>query len=164
MAKSPDAEVLAVFTGDCLFVGGCGLCIEGSYAEMWTDLSETLGSLPADTKLFPAHEYTVKNYQFGVKADPDSAEIKERLAWASETRAKGGVCVPTTVGEEWKSNIFLRCKGNPELCKAHGAATPAEGFAKLREKKNGGPGAMSWASEANLKRTPGMVPGKFRKK
>ena len=42
----------AVFTGDTLFIGGCGRFFEGSAEEMDTALNKILGSLPADTKVY----------------------------------------------------------------------------------------------------------------
>merc|ERR1712194_576471 len=104
-----------------MFIGGCGRCLEGSYDEMWTSLSDTLGSMPPDTKIYAAHEYTVKNYEFGVQQDPDNTAMRKRLEWAKDVRANGGVTVPSTVEEEWKTNIFLRCK-DPDLCARCGVA------------------------------------------
>jgi glyoxylase-like metal-dependent hydrolase (beta-lactamase superfamily II) len=56
----------AVFTGDSLFIGGCGRVLEGTAEQMWVTLSETLGGLPGGTKVYPGHEYTVKNYEFAI--------------------------------------------------------------------------------------------------
>ena len=50
----------AVFTGDTIFIGGCGKFFEGN-AEGMLYAMDTLSSLPDDTKIFCGHEYTVKN-------------------------------------------------------------------------------------------------------
>jgi len=42
----------AVFTGDTLFIGGCGRFFEGTPKEMHKALNEVLAGLPADTKVY----------------------------------------------------------------------------------------------------------------
>ncbi|NXE69961.1 HAGHL protein, partial [Calcarius ornatus] len=44
---SPDAP--ALFSGDTLFVGGCGQFFEGTAEQMHTNLTQILGTLPKDT-------------------------------------------------------------------------------------------------------------------
>jgi hydroxyacylglutathione hydrolase len=48
-----------VFTGDTLFVGGCGRFFEGTPEMMYNSLCNVLAPLPDDTKVWVAHEYTV---------------------------------------------------------------------------------------------------------
>lgn len=57
----------AVFTGDTLFIGGCGRFFEGNAVEMNTALNEVLAGLPEDTKVYPGHEYTKGNVKFAKK-------------------------------------------------------------------------------------------------
>ncbi|XP_050835879.1 hydroxyacylglutathione hydrolase-like protein isoform X4 [Serinus canaria] len=80
---SPDAP--ALFSGDTLFVGGCGQFFEGTAEQMHTNLTQTLGALPKDTKVFCGHECTVRNLKFALKVEPENEAVKEKLAWA-----KGG--------------------------------------------------------------------------
>lgn len=47
-----DGDQRAVFTGDTLFIGGCGRFFEGTPKEMHKALNETLASLPDDTKVY----------------------------------------------------------------------------------------------------------------
>jgi len=49
----------SVFTGDTLFVGGCGRCdfAGGDPAAMFESLHHVLGSLPAETRVYPGHDY-----------------------------------------------------------------------------------------------------------
>ena len=49
-------EVRHVFTGDVLFIGGCGKFFEGTAADMHPSLYEKLGTLPDDTLVWPGHE------------------------------------------------------------------------------------------------------------
>jgi len=51
-----------VFTGDTLFIGGCGRFFEGDGAEMHAALSY-LGTLPSNTVVYVGHEYTGGNGQ-----------------------------------------------------------------------------------------------------
>ncbi|KAL8656746.1 MAG: hypothetical protein Q9226_002560, partial [Calogaya cf. arnoldii] len=59
-----DGDETVVFTGDTLFIGGCGRFFEGTPAEMHTALNKTLAALPDDTKVYPGHEYTKQNVKF----------------------------------------------------------------------------------------------------
>lgn len=47
-----DGSDKAVFTGDTLFIGGCGRFFEGTPEEMHKALNETLAALPDDTKVY----------------------------------------------------------------------------------------------------------------
>ena len=47
-----DGDQKAVFTGDTLFIGGCGRFFEGTAAEMHTALNEKLAGLPDDTNVY----------------------------------------------------------------------------------------------------------------
>ncbi|XP_015498726.1 hydroxyacylglutathione hydrolase-like protein isoform X7 [Parus major] len=77
---SPDAP--ALFSGDTLFVGGCGQFFEGTAEQMHTNLTQILGTLPEDTKIFCGHECTVRNLKFALKVEPENEMVKEKLAWA----------------------------------------------------------------------------------
>lgn len=54
--QGPNAADRHVFTGDVLFVGGCGKFFEGTAADMHPSLYETIGTLPDDTLVWPGHE------------------------------------------------------------------------------------------------------------
>ena len=47
-----------VFTGDTLFLGGCGRFFEGSAEQMTAALVTSLGQLPGETKVSAAHAQT----------------------------------------------------------------------------------------------------------
>ncbi|XP_069037084.1 hydroxyacylglutathione hydrolase-like protein isoform X2 [Lepisosteus oculatus] len=76
------ADAPAVFTGDTLFVAGCGKFFEGTAEQMHRNLTEVLGSLPKDTKVFCGHEYTIKNLKFALKVEPGNEKVKQMLSWA----------------------------------------------------------------------------------
>jgi len=54
-----DGKEQAVFTGDTLFIGGCGKFFEGTAAQMQSSLQK-LASLDPKTLVYCGHEYTKK--------------------------------------------------------------------------------------------------------
>lgn len=58
-----DPSEQAIFTGDTLFLGGCGRFFEGSASDMYTALYQKIGKLSNATKVFVGHEYTIKNLE-----------------------------------------------------------------------------------------------------
>lgn len=96
-----------LFCGDTLFAGGCGRLFEGSPSQMRSSL-EKLRALPADTRLYCAHEYTLSNLSFSAAVEPDSIAIAERLASTRSLRARNQPTVPSVLEEELQTNPFLR--------------------------------------------------------
>ena len=49
----------AIVTGDTLFVNGCGRCdfVGGDPATMYATLRKLVDKLPADTRMYPGHDY-----------------------------------------------------------------------------------------------------------
>jgi hydroxyacylglutathione hydrolase len=115
-----------VFTGDTLFVGGCGRLFEGDAALMMRSL-EKLMALPDDTRIYCGHEYTEKNLRFALTLEPNNAALRQKHAWAVEQTRKGLPTVPTTLAAEKATNPFLRWKSH-EL-----RATLRHRFAELPE-------------------------------
>jgi|SRR5581483_3489163 len=103
----------AVFTGDTLFVAGCGRLFEGTASDMHNNMVKLM-SLPDDTRVFCGHEYTVKNLQFALTLEPHNAQVQAKLQWAQGQRAKKIPTVPSTVAEEKEINPFVRVN-NAEL-------------------------------------------------
>jgi len=133
-ASSPNA---ALFTGDTLFVGGCGRFFEGTAAQMYHNLIEVVAELPKQTQVYCGHEYTVKNLQFSLKVEPDNKHAQEKLEWAKQAIAKNEYTVPSTVQEELNYNPFMRVqqKSIAENLQMNNAS-PVEVMAKLRSMKD----------------------------
>src|SRR5690606_1644782 len=94
----------AVFTGDTLFIAGCGRFFEGTPAEMHKALNTTLAALPDETKVYPGHEYTKSNIKFGKSVYDGIWEQKcEQLAKEEEITAG-----KSTIGDEKKWNVFMK--------------------------------------------------------
>ena len=63
-----------LFCGDTLFACGCGRLFEGTAAQMTASLTK-LKSLPPQTKVFCAHEYTMGNIKFAEAVEPGNADL-----------------------------------------------------------------------------------------
>jgi len=126
-----DGDEKAVFTGDTLFIGGCGRFFEGNAAEMDKALNQTLGSLPEQTKVYPGHEYTKGNVKFGVTVS-QSEPIKKLEAFAEANKQTQG---KFTIGDEKLHNVFMRLD-DPIVQKFTGKTERTEVMAALREAKN----------------------------
>ncbi|KAK5216474.1 Cytoplasmic glyoxalase II [Exophiala xenobiotica] len=124
-----------VFTGDTLFIGGCGKFFEGTGAEMHKALNEILAGLPDDTKVYPGHEYTKSNVKFLKKVFAGNNEAVDTLEkFADDNQQTQG---KFTIGQEKAHNAFMRVHTD-EMKKATGETEPAAVMAKLREMKNAG--------------------------
>lgn len=96
-----------IFVGDTLFAMGCGRLFEGTAAQMFGNM-RMLATLPAETIVFCAHEYTQSNGRYALVAEPDNDAIRQRMARVDAARAAGEATVPTTIGDELATNPFLR--------------------------------------------------------
>lgn len=97
-----------LFCGDTLFAGGCGRIFEGNPPMMYDSL-QRLNALPADTRVFCAHEYTLANLAFAAGADPGNADLAERLIIEQHKRDQHHPTLPSTILLEQRTNPFLRC-------------------------------------------------------
>ncbi len=111
-----------IFCGDTMFSGGCGRLFEGTPADMHRALQK-LGSLPSETLVYCAHEYTEGNLRWAAQQIPNDALIQTRLNEVRAKRQSGCLTLPTSIAEEWRSNLFLR-------------ATSCEQLARLRQHKD----------------------------
>jgi len=130
-----EGEQGVVFTGDTMFVGGCGRIFEGTPEDLYRSLVEVLGSLPADTSVYVGHEYTVKNLEFAVHVDKDNEPLQQMLDWAKEQRLQRSFTVPSTLQNEWVINPFMR-SGSEAMQSVCPGCSPVEIFARLRKQKN----------------------------
>jgi hydroxyacylglutathione hydrolase len=110
-----------LFCGDTLFAGGCGRLFEGTAAEMHHSL-QRLAALPPDTQVWCAHEYTAANLGWARtvahEEDPAAAAaIAERLQQVLEQRQRGLATVPSRIGVELATNLFLRAPDAPTLAR-----------------------------------------------
>jgi hydroxyacylglutathione hydrolase len=98
-----------LFCGDTLFSVGCGRLFEGTPLQMQDSLDK-FGRLPAETRVFCAHEYTLANCRFAVEVEPDNAALQRKLREVEAARSRGERTVPSRLGEEREVNPFLRSR------------------------------------------------------
>ncbi len=65
----------SAFVGDTLFVGGCGRLFEGTAEQLDGAINRVLATLPSDTRLYCAHEYTASNLAYARSVDRDNANL-----------------------------------------------------------------------------------------
>ncbi len=98
----------ALFCGDTLFGCGCGRVFEGTMEQMHASL-EKLSSLPENTRVYCAHEYTLANIRFAKAVEPYNEAILNREMEDAELRKRGLPTLPSTISLERSTNPFLRC-------------------------------------------------------
>ncbi|KAG9443350.1 hypothetical protein H6P81_014690 [Aristolochia fimbriata] len=125
----------AVFTGDTLFIAGCGKFFEGTAEQMYQSLCVTLASLPKPTRVYCGHEYTVKNLQFASTVEPENEKIKQKLLWAQQQRQANLPTIPSTIEEELETNPFIRVD-LPEVLGKLGYHSPVEALREIRRLKD----------------------------
>jgi hydroxyacylglutathione hydrolase len=103
-----------VFVGDTLFAMGCGRLFEGTAEQMHSNL-QRLARLPAATRAYCAHEYTLSNGRFAVTVEPDNPDLARRMTQVEAARAAGEATVPTTIALERATNPFMRASSAAEL-------------------------------------------------
>ena len=108
------------FVGDTLFAMGCGRLFEGTAQQMYRSLRR-LAQLPADARLYPAHEYTLSNALFAVHVDPENRALQDRLAEVETLRGAGTITLPTTVARELETNPFVRASSWQEFAELRAA-------------------------------------------
>ncbi|NXI98879.1 PNKD hydrolase, partial [Psophia crepitans] len=107
-----------LFSGDLLFLAGCGRLFEGSPETMLASLDVAVG-LGEDTLLWPGHEYALECLTFASLLELDNPALEQKLQWATQQRQEKRSTCPSTLGEEQTYNPFLRTH-RPELQAALG--------------------------------------------
>lgn len=109
-----------LFCGDTLFAGGCGRLFEGTPEQMQHSL-QRLAALPADTRVWCAHEYTEGNLRWAAAQEPQDGAIAARLAAVRAARAAGRPTIPSSIGLERATNLFVRAVDATELRQRRGS-------------------------------------------
>ena len=141
----------AVFTGDTLFVGGCGNFNAGTPQMMQTAFNK-LRALPGDTEVYVGHEYTVKNLQFACTVEPRNRATAEHLRLSIERRSADPPLptVPSTIEQERETNPFMRVhtaavRGWAQQQQGESDALDVETMRRVRAGKSDG---RSWYTAA----------------
>jgi hydroxyacylglutathione hydrolase len=96
-----------LFTGDHLFIGGCGKVFEDTYDAMLKSLN-LIKNMDHASLIFPGHEYSWSNIQFAMKIDPQNVDVQEKYEMIRRLRLKRYATIPSTLLEELSYNPFLR--------------------------------------------------------
>lgn len=123
-----------LFCGDTIFAGGCGRLFEGTPEQMLNSIRK-LRQLPDNTRVWCAHEYTLKNLQFALSVNPENQALQQRYNEVQQMRQHQKATIPTQLGLEKQTNPFLRWD-DPVLQSAMGTSDPIGTFARLRGKKD----------------------------
>uniref|UniRef100_A0A8B9IF81 PNKD metallo-beta-lactamase domain containing n=1 Tax=Anser cygnoides TaxID=8845 RepID=A0A8B9IF81_ANSCY len=86
-----------LFSGDLLFLAGCGRLFEGSPETMLASLDAAVG-LGQDTLLWPGHEYALECLSFASLLELDNPALEQKLLWATQQRQEKRSTVSTGGG------------------------------------------------------------------
>eukprot|EP01095_Lingulamoeba_sp_RSL-Kostka_P002299 TRINITY_DN13145_c0_g1_i1.p1 TRINITY_DN13145_c0_g1~~TRINITY_DN13145_c0_g1_i1.p1 ORF type:complete len:319 (-),score=94.12 TRINITY_DN13145_c0_g1_i1:221-1177(-) len=128
----------ALFSGDTLFLGGCGRFFEGTGEQMYHALVNVCANFPADTLVFCGHEYSIGNLNFARYVEPENEALNEKYNWCLKQRENGESTVPSTIEEEISYNPFMRVD-LPVIKQALGLSLGTSGeetMSALRQTKN----------------------------
>jgi hydroxyacylglutathione hydrolase len=126
------------FTGDTLFLAGCGRVFEGTMVMMRASLAR-LRALDRETRIYCGHEYTERNLEFAAVVEPHEVAVAARLRAVRAARRQGRPTVPGTIAEELATNPFLRWDSSAvrTFARSRGSARDEdEIFARVREAKD----------------------------
>jgi len=129
----PQAE--AAFVGDAIFAMGCGRMFEGTYPQ-FTESLKRISSLPDDTALYCAHEYTMANAKFALSVDPQNPHLIARAKEVESKRANNIPTVPTTLALEKLTNPFIRFDALRAELNLPPDSSDVDVFAALRKAKD----------------------------
>jgi hydroxyacylglutathione hydrolase len=126
-----------VFTGDTMFVGGCGRIFEGDPAMMHASLQK-IAHLDPRARIYCGHEYTESNLRFAAHVEPSNEATRSAQTRAAATRKDGKPTVPSVLGDELTYNPFLR-PNSAEIRRTLGiseAASDADALGAIRKAKD----------------------------
>jgi len=133
---SNDSETGILWTGDTMFVGGCGRLLECDARSMWDSL-QRLAALPDKTLLYCGHDYTLENYEFALQIEPNNQVVEKLLSEIRQKQQQGEYSVPSTMSQEKSTNPFLRVKTSQIKASLNmPQAGDVETFAELRRRKD----------------------------
>jgi hydroxyacylglutathione hydrolase len=135
------AEQPALFSGDTLFNAGVGHCRDGDPNVLFDSCRQKLLPLPGNTRVYPGHDYLLRNLAFTLNVEPGNQG-------ATQLKAKydgmGAEEMPIlTLADELEINGFFRLESRDlqervrELVPTLSARPePREVFVALRELRN----------------------------
>lgn len=141
-AQGLGAQPPALFSGDTLFNAGVGNCIHGGDPQLlYESFADCLSRLPAATRVFPGHEYLLRNLGFTLDREPSNQAARELMQRVTGLAAADMPIL--TLGEEKQVNVFFRLD-RPEIIAGlqqtrpamRSEPTPRAVFLALRDLRN----------------------------
>ena len=132
----------ALFSGDTLFNAGAGNVHNGgSVGSLYATFVEQLAKLPANTRVYPGHDYIENNLKFTLAREPGNQAAMAMLPHvADHDPAKSMV---TTLADEQRINTFMRLDNPAVIARLRedfpdlpDEPNPKTVFARLRELRN----------------------------
>jgi len=138
-----ESDPPALICGDTLFNAGAGNCHNGGHPEqLYATFADQLMALPAQTRIYPGHDYITNNLKFTLDREPDNARAWELLAELEAGHDPEHALV-TNLGLEKEVNTFFRLRSESVIAELRKAfpelsekPTPKEVFLRLRELRN----------------------------
>ena len=96
-----------LFSGDALFMAGCGRVFTKDYAAQF-DALQKFKNLANDTLVYAGHEYTLTNLNFALTVLEDVTVAKETIVSVTAKREHGQPSLPSTIGLERAINPFFQ--------------------------------------------------------
>ncbi|MAP11003.1 MAG: hydroxyacylglutathione hydrolase [Gammaproteobacteria bacterium] len=135
-------EQPALFCGDTLFNAGAGNCHNGGHPEELYDTFATqLANLPANTLIYPGHDYIANNLQFTLDREPDNDKAASLLDDVMEQDPDNALV--STLAQEKEVNTFFRLHSPSVIARLRESFSdlpdevdPKTVFLKLRELRN----------------------------
>ena len=132
----------ALFSGDTLFNAGAGNVHNGGNVDaLFATFVEQLGKLPANTRIYPGHDYIETNLKFTLAREPGNEAAREMLPQV--TGHDPATSVITTLADERRINTFMRLDSPGVIARLRqdfpglaGQPDPKTVFTKLRELRN----------------------------
>lgn len=130
-----------LFCGDTLFNAGAGNTHSGRTQDLFHTFIEQLATLPANTLIYPGHDYIVNNLGFTIDREPENDAAKQMMSKVKDQDPEKAYV--TTLAEEKAINTFFRL-GSPAVV-AHlkekfpdmgDSPSEEEVFTRLRELRN----------------------------
>ncbi len=103
----PEPAPGLLFSGDCLFAGGCGR-LNGLPPDWMFASLRRLAALPPETEVFCGHDYLDENLRFALTVEPANEAVRARRRRVAALRAAGAPVLPSTLAEECATNPFVR--------------------------------------------------------
>ena len=132
----------ALFCGDTLFNAGAGNCHNGGHPEdLYKTFSAQLARLPAQTLVYPGHDYIENNLRFTLNREPDNSDAQAMLERLRDQDPSNAYV--STLDVEMQINTFFRLRSPTVIARLRESfpdlpdePDPRTVFLRLRELRN----------------------------